>query len=257
MRNSSNKTIWIILPIVLFFLSSCVKDAAFYVNRGLAHYNKGQYDEAISDYTEALKINPRYAETYVNRGTAYYSKGQFDQAISDCTEALKINPRLAEAYFNRGTAYGNKDQYDEAISDFTKGLEINPRDADAYVNRGTAYGKKGQYDQAISDYNKALEIGPISAEACNNLAWLLATAKEPRIRNGKKAVELALRACELSEWKNPGYLDTLAASYARVGDFGNATKWQEKALQILEKGEKAEAQERLSLYRKHRPWPSD
>jgi len=70
-------------------------------------------------------------------------------------------------------------------------------------------------------------------------------------------VVLARKACDLSEWKNPEYLDTLAASYARVGDFGNATTWQEKALQLFEKGKKAEAQERLNLYRKHRPWPSD
>jgi len=97
----------------------------------------------------------------------------------------------------------------------------------------------------------------MDAQTYNNLAWLFATAKVPGFRNGEKAVVLALKACELSEWKNPGYLDTLAASYARVGDFGNATKWQEKALQIFEKGKKAEAQERLNLYRQHRPWPSD
>ena len=71
--------------------------------------------------------------------------------------------------------------------------------------------------------------------------------RHTRVRNGEKAVVLALKACELSEWKNPRYLDTLAASYARVGDFGNATKWQEKALQIFGKGKAAEAQERLSV----------
>ena len=139
----------------------------------------------------------------------------------------------------------------------TEQKQTESRNPKFYNNRGIAHGEKGQYDQAISDFNKAIEINPRDAQTYNNLAWLLATVKEPHIRNGKKAVELALRACELSEWKNPGYLDTLAASYARVGNFVSATKWQEKALQIFEEGKKAEAQKRLNLYREHRPWPPD
>jgi tetratricopeptide (TPR) repeat protein len=164
------------------------------------------------------------------------------------------NPKF---YNNRGIAYGEKGQYDQAISDFNKAIEINPRYDKAYNNRGIVHRLKGQYGQAISDFNKAIEINPMDAQAYNNLAWLFATAKVLDLRNGGKAVVLALKACELSEWRNPGYLDTLAASYARVGDFGNATKWQEKALQIFEEGKKTEAQKRLNLYREHRPWPSD
>jgi tetratricopeptide (TPR) repeat protein len=223
MKNASSKTIWLILSILLFFLFSCVNDIAFYNDRGIDYMKKGQYDVAIAYYNGALDIDPRYAK----------------------------------AYNNRGVAYKKKRQYDHAIADYNKALEINPRFVEAYDNRGLAYYEKGQYDQAISDYNKALEINRRDAAAYSGLAWVLATAKEPRIRNGKKAVELALRACELSAWKNPVFLGTLAAAYAREDDFGNATKWQEKALQLSEKGEKAKAQERLNLYRQQRPWPSD
>ena len=198
MKNRTNNPIWIILPIVLFFLFSC----------------------ATTEQKQSQSRNPKF-------------------------------------YNNRGIAYGEKGQYDQALSDFNKAIEINPRYVKAYNNRGIVYRLKGQYDQAISDFNKAIEINPRDAQTYNNLAWLLATAKEPHIRNGKKAVELALRACELSEWKNPGYLDTLAASYARVGNFVSATKWQEKALQIFEEGKKAEAQKRLNLYRERKPWPLD
>jgi Tfp pilus assembly protein PilF len=173
------------------------------------------------------------------------------------TEQKQSESRNPKFYNNRGIAYGEKGQYDQAIADFNKAIEINPRYDKAYNNRGIVYRLKGQYDQAISDFNKAIEINPMDAQAYNNLAWLFATAKVPGFRNGEKAVVLALKACELSEWKDPGYLDTLAASYARVGDFGNATKSQERALQIFEEGKKTEAQKRLNLYREHRPWPSD
>jgi Flp pilus assembly protein TadD len=172
-------------------------------------------------------------------------------------EKKQSDSRDPKFYNNRGIAYAEKGQYDQAISDFSKAIEINPRYGKAYNNRGIVYRLTGRYDQAISDFNKAIEINPMDAQTHNNLAWLFATANTPSFRNGEKAVGLAQKACELSEWKNPGYLDTLAASYARVRDFGNATKWQEKALQLFEEGKKAEAQKRLNLYREHRPWPPD
>ncbi len=198
MKNSVIKSIWIILPIVLFFLFSCAS-----------------------------------------------------------TQQKQSESRDAKFYNNRGIAYGEKGQYDQAISDFNKALEINPRYNKAYNNRGITYRLKGQYDQAILDFNKAIEINPIDAEAYNNLAWLFATAKTPGFRNGKKAVELALKACELSDWRNAEYLDTLAAAYARVGDFGNAVKWQEKALESPKLARTSELQQRINFYRQHKPWPAD
>jgi tetratricopeptide (TPR) repeat protein len=124
MKNASNKTLWIVLPILLFSLISCTKDAAFYVSRGNHHVEEGQYDEAISNYNKALEINPRYASAYYNRGIAYGEKGQYNEEISDYNKALEINPKSADAYCNRGIAYGKKGEYDKAISDFTKAMEI-------------------------------------------------------------------------------------------------------------------------------------
>jgi len=72
------------------------------INHGADNYQRGQYDEAISDFSKAIEINPRYAQAYLNRGTAYHRIGQYEQAISDLNNAIEINPRYAEAYFNRG-----------------------------------------------------------------------------------------------------------------------------------------------------------
>ncbi|MGZ3493266.1 MAG: tetratricopeptide repeat protein [Thermodesulfobacteriota bacterium] len=139
----------------------------------------------------------------------------------------------------------------------TQKEKTESRDGDFYIKRGNAYDRKGQYNQAISDYSKALEINPRLAEAHNGLAWILAAAKEPGIRNGEKAVEHALKACELSNWRNPNYLDTLAAAYARVGDFSKAIKWQEKALEYPDSAKIKEPQQRLNLYRQRKTWPPD
>jgi tetratricopeptide (TPR) repeat protein len=163
----------------------------------------------------------------------------------------------AKFYNSRGIAYGEKGQYDQAISDFNRAIELNPNDNKAYNNRGIVYRLKGQYDQAVSDFNKAIDLNPLDAEAYNSLAWLFATAKVVRYRNGKKAVELALKGCELSSWRKGEYLDTLAAAYARAGDFDKAVKWEEKALESPNLARPSEFQKRLNLYRERKPWPSD
>ena len=163
----------------------------------------------------------------------------------------------AKFYNSRGIAYGQKGQYDQAISNFNRAIELNPNDNKAYNNRGIVYRLKGEHDQAISDFNKAIEISPLDAEAYNNLAWLFATAKVARYRNGKKAVELALKGCELSNWRKGEYLDTLAAAYARLSAFDEAVKWEERALESPNLARRSEFQKRLNLYREHKPWPPD
>jgi len=175
-----------------------------------------------------------------------------------CIDISYRTGTLVNAPADGGTiSDSRKAEHEQAISDYTKAIEINPKSAFAYTDRGLAYKRKGEYDLAISDYTKAIEINSKDAVAHNRLSWLFATAMAPNFRNGKKAVELALKACELSDWKNPGYLDTLAAAYARVGDFGNAVKWQERALESPSLANNTEAQQRLNFYRERKPWSAN
>jgi tetratricopeptide (TPR) repeat protein len=139
-----------------------------YNNRGTTYDRKGDYDNAINDFTKAIKLNSNDAAVYYNRGTAYYSKGEFDNAIKDFNKAIELNPNYVEAYNNRGIAYGKKGEFDTAIKDYTKAIELKPKDAEAYNNRGTTYDRKGDYDNAIKDYNKAIELKPKDATAYYN-----------------------------------------------------------------------------------------
>ena len=139
--------------------------AEAYNNRGITKDRLGRHEEAITDYNEAIRINPQLAEAYYNRGTTKDLLGRHEEAIADYDQAIRINPQYAEAYYNRGNAKGELDRHEEAIADYDQAIRINPQYAQAYCNRGTAKNVLGGHKDAIVDYNEAIRINPKIAKA--------------------------------------------------------------------------------------------
>ena len=133
--------------------------AVAFTNRGLAYKKKGQWDKAIADYDEAIRLKPDFVFAFNNRGNAYYYKGQFDRAIADFNNAIRLKPDLAEAFGNRGNVYRKKGQFDRAIEDYNKAIRLSPENARSFADRGLAYEKKGELIQAIRDFKKAHALG--------------------------------------------------------------------------------------------------
>jgi tetratricopeptide (TPR) repeat protein len=132
-------------------------DVLAYNSRGNAYSAKGDHDNAIADYTKAIEIDPAFVLALSNRSNGYRIKREYDLAIADASRAIELNPSYAVAYSNRGLAYGGKGDNDRAIADYTKAIEIDPKYARAYDNRGVAYWRKGNKDGAIADYSNAIE----------------------------------------------------------------------------------------------------
>jgi serine/threonine-protein kinase len=126
----------------------------------------------------------------------------------------------------------------------------------AYISRGLAWKMKREYDKAVDDYGQAIKFESGNAAYKNALAWLLATCPEDSLRDGRRAQALAEAACELTQWKNPGNLDTYAAACAEAGDFDSAMKWQTKALELLpdKSSNYPVFQYRLDLYKAGKPY---
>lgn len=226
-----------------------------YTARGISLEKIGEYDNAIKDYSKAIQLDPLYARAYNNRGTAWYNKGKYDNALKDYTKAIQINPKDSMPYCNRGAVWYHKNKYDNAIADYSRAIQLNPKNAKTYNDRGTIWRKKGKYVSAIKDYNEAIQINPKFAHAYNNLAWCLSTCPEAHYRNGREAVTMGRRACELSDWKNTDFINTLAAAYAESGKFDQAERYQKLCLEMPGKdADKQKYKEQLNFYISGKPY---
>lgn len=147
------------------------------LKKGIDYGRHDKYDEAITEFDNAIKINPNSANTYYDRGVIYDKKGDLDQAILDFSKAIEIDPNLTDAYYNRGFDYYKRGDSEKAISDYNKVIELSPNSVDAYYGRGLVYSKTGNLEQAISDYDKAIEIRPNFALAYDARAIAYFTKK--------------------------------------------------------------------------------
>ena len=110
----------------------------FYNNRGIAKSRLGKNQEAITDFSQAITLNPKYAQAYINRGVSKYYLGNKQEAIGDYNRAIALNPKFAQAYTNRAIAKSDLDKNQEAIVDCNRAIALNPKYAQAYNSRGNA-----------------------------------------------------------------------------------------------------------------------
>jgi tetratricopeptide (TPR) repeat protein len=161
----------------------------------------------------------------------------------------------SEDAFQRGSAAMDRKDWVAAIKEFTEAIRLDPQDDGAFNNRGFAYAEKKEYAKAIADYQEAIRLAPDDPMSHTSLAWILATCPDAGLRDGKRAVKLATRACELAGWKDANDLENLAAAHAECGRFAEAVKWQARAIE-LGTGllDADEAEERLDLYKDRKPF---
>lgn len=262
------------------------EDAGPYTLRGQIHLQQGDNDRALVDFDHALKLDPKSSGAYNDRGMVYLRKGKPDEALRDLTESIRLQPNNAVARRNRAAYYLGKqnwqaalDDLDEAIDasptsedcriraflyqnqgekemaafDLETALKLDPNNARAYYDRATTHANDGAWGSAIADLTKSSELDPKNVDCLNWLARLLAACPDPAQRDGKKAVDAALKACELTEWKAAPSVDILAAAYARAGDFEAAQKFGKMALTLegVAPAERPRMERRLDYYKAH------
>jgi tetratricopeptide (TPR) repeat protein len=203
--------------------------------RSIVLADKKDHDGALRDINRYLQLSPGNARGMWIRALVNASKKDYDASIADLEKLSKSFPEVTQYQMQLAAIYNAKEDTAKAVKIYDDLIEDNPEDWELRRGRGDAWLTNGEHEKAIADFEKALELMPEDEAddgVYNNLAWVLSTSTFDNLRNGKRAVELALKACELTEYKAPHILSTLASSYAEIDDFENAKKWAAKAVEL-------------------------
>jgi tetratricopeptide (TPR) repeat protein len=228
------------------------------INLGRIFLKQEKPNEAIACFNEVLRQDKNAKTGYFYLAIALSRQGKYDGAIKCFTKALELDSRYPDARSKMGTALLMAKRTDEAIACLNEALQTSTDRMEVYVHLAMAYNQLGNHEIAIQNRNKAVELKSDSSEVLNNMAWLLAAAGDVSARDADKAIELAQRACELTNHENPGILDTLAVAFAAAGRFSQAVETAEKALELCQSPEqntlKEEIENRLVLYKVGKPY---
>jgi tetratricopeptide (TPR) repeat protein len=233
------------------------------VYKARIHAAAENLDAALVDLNLAYSVDPGNLEVLLRRAGVYQQLDQKEKALADVDQTLKLKPDLPPAMQLRAMLLADADKLDEAIAELERLRELQPGNVSAALQLGMLYNaakrldkaveifsdllakhadnwmalrsrgdarlNSGKQAEAIDDYEKAVKLQPRDPGILNNLAWVLATSPDEKLRNDKRAIKLATEACELTDYKQAHILSTLAAAYAETGDFETAIKWAQNS----------------------------
>ncbi len=245
------------------------KDPLALLQRAELALSRDDVKSAKQDLKSAIDIAPQVEQidqAIVVRCFIAIEEGRMADAINDMQTLIERNPDDTFRQLQLASLFLQDDRPRQAIETLTNVLEKDPDNPAVLRSRADAYLAVGEHNQAIADYEHALKKLGDENDAdnkkmltgiLNNLAWVLATSPQDDARDGKRAVELGLRAVKLTDESEAHVLSTLAAGYAETGDFDKAVQWSKKAVELgeQEKNEQLDQlQQELESYQKDEPW---
>ena len=257
---------------------------------GNSYGEAGDLDGAANSFESALEVAPRFKEARGKLGYVLLFQKKYEAAAFQFSEIIRLHPTNIFAHEYLGHALVAEGKYAEAQAEYQTALQLMPDDADLratlaantqkiqasqtlaglneilktnstpeiHVQIAAMQTILGDYPEAVEHDREALRLNPDSPDGLNNLAWLLATCPDAKVRDGARAVELAEHACQLTQFKATVFLGTLAAAYAEAGRFNDAMTTAQKACALASAAGEKELlkrnQELLALYRSHQPY---
>jgi len=261
-----------------------------YANLGSALRKQGKFDEAVQWLEKALALDCGHAAAHVNLGDVCVRRRRYGEAARHFAEALRTEPDHAEARKGLRFVLLRPREGPEALASLERSLrarsgapvhrvvaevllrrgkpaEALPHlaavvrsegDAEAHSQLASALVRLRRDPEALEHFRRALRISERWLPAIQGQAWLLATSADPSVRDGLRAEELAMQACEMTRYRVPGPLEALAAALAEQGRFPQAVAAAEKALQLAREAKADQIAEkilaRVRLYRAGKPY---
>ncbi len=263
-------------------------------------------DETVKVLDRAAKLDPYDMDTRRLRMAFFSARSQFSEAIEEGEKIIEKEPTNVGIMERLALLYSLEQKPKKAIEIYNGVLrrmpmslvsQLPPRNRPLFLaqkigtlrSRGDAYLSTSEHEKAIEDYEEALDLGDQIEEmqaslglganeveytpddgVLNNLAWVLSTSTNDELRDGDRAVELATLACEVTDYKAPHILSTLASAYAEKGDFEKAIEWIEKGIEVNAEREITEIvteeeikrqldslNKELESYKEEKPWRED
>ncbi|MEI7729642.1 MAG: tetratricopeptide repeat protein [Verrucomicrobiota bacterium] len=228
-----------------------------YSGYGCALMANGQFEAAKRQLQIALDISPESFSVLYNMGCVLESQGDLSGAAEYYKKAVAQRSGISKMHKSLVNLYMRTGRLDAAIAANLQAIKSLPPDDLLHLFHAQLLMATRDYSGAISHYQEALKLNPDSTPAQNDLAWLLATAPQPNLRNGAEAVRLAEAAAQATGYRQILIVGTLAAAYAEAGQFPKAVATAEKAIAMAQaQGQTAlvETNRRLlQEYRQNRP----
>ena len=230
------------------------ESASVHKNLGRALAGKGEVDQAAAQFNEVVRIDQKFPGVHESLGRLLARKSDFEGAIQQFQQALDEDANSPEAHNGIAVALVNKGRWREAVPHFERALALKPDFVEAHFNLGdTLYYLAQRPAEALEHWRAVLRIDPNQVAVLAETASLLATCADGGLRDGTQAVQLAERAAQLSQRRDPAILDTLAAAYAEAGRFSEAVEVTNATLSVARQQNNARLiarrEQRLALYR--------
>jgi tetratricopeptide (TPR) repeat protein len=229
-----------------------------HLNLGYALDKEGRKDKAMKEYRIAVKLEPDVAEPHNNLANLLDDAGHTDEAIAEFQKALRIDPRFVAAHNNLGTLLVELGRFDEALKEYTESAQLAPTDWHPPYLIGKVLLKQGRDTEAISYFRRAVKLDPDNPQVLVYLAQVLASDKNPLVRDGNTALAMAARANDLTGGNQPVMIDAMAMAYAEIGQFTNAQETAAYALKLATAynmtNDVTVIQQRLQLYTNRQPY---
>jgi tetratricopeptide (TPR) repeat protein/tRNA A-37 threonylcarbamoyl transferase component Bud32 len=214
------------------------RDANAWFYRGTAHLRSGDPRSALPDLDEAIKRVPNDATYRNSRALAHVNMGQLEKALKDLDKAVKLAPTVRPIRLNRLRMLLRLGQFEKTIADCSELIAQAPKDeqlVEVYLLRAQANSQLSRFREALADNEKAVELAPKQAAGYGDLAWLLATCPDPRVRDPGRAVEMATKATKLHP--SGQHWNTLGVAHYRAGNWQAAVDALKQSTRLRQGGD--------------------